>query len=58
MATAQTLGLISYYRVSSERQGPSGLGLEAQREKVAKLAASRGALVVAEFVEVGERQEG
>jgi DNA invertase Pin-like site-specific DNA recombinase len=52
MAAAQPLELIAYYRVSTERQGQSGLGLEAQREKVAQLAASRGAVVVAEFVEV------
>ncbi len=44
--------LISYYRVSTARQGVSGLGLEAQRAKVQQLAAERGAEVVAEFVEV------
>lgn len=44
--------LIAYYRVSTARQGDSGLGLEAQRAKVKQLAAERGAEVVAEFVEV------
>lgn len=44
--------LIAYIRVSTARQGESGLGLEAQRAKVAQLAAERGATVVAEFVEV------
>lgn len=44
--------LVAYYRVSTDRQGRSGLGLEAQRDRVAKLAAARGARVVAEFVEV------
>jgi len=44
--------LIAYYRVSTDRQGRSGLGLEAQRERVAQLAADRGAVVVAEYVEV------
>ncbi|MFO0058721.1 MAG: recombinase family protein [Cyanobacteriota bacterium] len=44
--------LIAYYRVSTVRQGESGLGLEAQRAKVEQLAAERGAVVVAEFVEV------
>jgi DNA invertase Pin-like site-specific DNA recombinase len=44
--------LIAYYRVSTARQGDSGLGLEAQRSKVQQLAAERGAEVVAEFVEV------
>ncbi len=44
--------LIAYYRVSTDRQGQSGLGLEAQRAKVQALAAERRADVVAEFVEV------
>jgi len=44
--------LVAYYRVSTDRQGRSGLGLEAQRERVAQLAAARGARIVAEFIEV------
>jgi DNA invertase Pin-like site-specific DNA recombinase len=44
--------LIAYYRVSTARQGESGLGLEAQRAKVVALAADRRAEVVAEFIEV------
>ena len=44
--------LIAYYRVSTSRQGDSGLGLEAQRAKVQQLATDRGAEVVAEFTEV------
>ena len=44
--------LIAYYRVSTARQGESGLGLEAQRSKLEQMAADRGAVVVAEFVEV------
>jgi DNA invertase Pin-like site-specific DNA recombinase len=44
--------LIAYFRVSTARQGESGLGLEAQRAKVEQLAAQRGATVLAEFVEV------
>lgn len=44
--------LIAYYRVSTARQGESGLGLEAQRAKVQQMAAERGATVVAEFTEV------
>ncbi len=46
------LQLVAYYRVSTERQGQSGLGLEAQRAKVEAMAAERRAEVVAEFVEV------
>lgn len=44
--------LIAYYRVSTARQGESGLGLEAQRAKVEAMASQRGAQVVAEFTEV------
>jgi hypothetical protein len=44
--------LIAYYRVSTTRQGESGLGLEAQQVKVEQMARERGAVVVAEFVEV------
>lgn len=42
---------VTYLRVSTERQGQSGLGLEAQRSAVAAHVAGRGE-VVAEFVEV------
>ena len=52
MAAAEPLKLIAYYRVSTARQGESGLGLEAQRVKVEAMAAQRGAEVVAEFTEV------
>ena len=52
MTNAEPLQLVAYYRVSTVRQGQSGLGLEAQRAKVQQLAAERGAAVVAEFVEV------
>lgn len=44
--------LIAYYRVSTEQQGRSGLGLEAQREAVSRYAASAGAVLVAEYQEV------
>ena len=42
---------VSYLRVSTTRQGVSGLGLEAQRKAVADFVAGRGA-VLSEFVEV------
>ena len=45
-------GLVSYLRVSTRKQGKSGLGLEAQRAAVADYAAREGLRVVAEYVEV------
>jgi hypothetical protein len=44
--------LVSYLRVSTKKQGQSGLGLEAQRAAVAEYAAREGKKVVAEYVEV------
>ncbi len=44
--------IVAYYRVSTQRQGRSGLGLDAQREAVAAYAASTGSTTAAEFTEV------
>jgi len=44
--------IISYLRVSTGKQGKSGLGIEAQREAIARFAATEGCEVLAEFVEV------
>ena len=44
--------IVSYLRVSTARQGASGLGLEAQRASVASFAAGNAHTLVAEFVEV------
>jgi len=43
---------IAYYRVSTQRQGRSGLGLEAQRTAVARFAESEGISLAGEFTEV------
>lgn len=45
-------GLVCYYRVSTDRQGKSRLGLEAQVEAVKQHAARTGMPIVAEYKEV------
>lgn len=49
----------AYYRVSTDAQGRSGLGLEAQRQSVRSICQSRGWDIVAEFTEVesGKRND-
>jgi DNA invertase Pin-like site-specific DNA recombinase len=42
---------IAYFRVSTERQGKSGLGLAAQRRKISEFVAGAGTLI-AEFCDV------
>lgn len=44
--------IVTYARVSTVRQGHSGLGLEAQQQALSSFAASGGHRVVAAFVEV------
>ncbi len=49
----QAAKFVAYLRVSTGRQGRSGLGLEAQREAVRQFVSSRGGKIIApEFVEV------
>ncbi len=52
---------VGYYRVSTEKQGKSGLGLEAQQTAVEGFIASKGAdaKLVAAYVEVesGKRSD-
>ncbi len=50
--SAATRPLISYLRVSTDRQGRSGLGLEAQRAALAAFGEANGFTIVAEHVEV------
>ena len=43
--------VVAYLRVSTERQGESGLGLDAQRDYITQAARANGWEVVAEFVD-------
>ncbi|WP_365959975.1 recombinase family protein [Mesorhizobium sp.] len=43
---------VAYYRVSTQRQGRSGLGIEAQRAAVARFAEAEGMIIVQEFTEI------
>jgi DNA invertase Pin-like site-specific DNA recombinase len=47
----QTSKYIAYYRVSTQKQGASGLGLEAQHEAVARYLGGSASELVGEFVE-------
>ena len=44
--------VVAYERVSTARQGASGLGLEAQRTSIERYAADRGAAIIGRFTEV------
>src|SRR5262245_25326089 len=44
--------LITYCRVSTKAQGRSGLGLEAQREALARFVVAEGFAIVREFIEI------
>jgi DNA invertase Pin-like site-specific DNA recombinase len=50
MASANESSFVAYYRVSTDRQGESGLGLEAQRAAVARF--THGASLLSEFQEI------
>ena len=51
--------VVAYYRVSTDQQGRSGLGLEAQQHSVRALCDGRGWQIVAEYTEVesGKRND-
>jgi DNA invertase Pin-like site-specific DNA recombinase len=51
-APARRRVFAAYLRVSTDRQGRSGLGLEAQRDKVASFVAAAGGRIVSEHIEV------
>lgn len=44
--------IVAYFRVSTARQGASGLGLEGQQAAVAAYAAAHGATVIATYTEI------
>lgn len=50
--TSRVPRFVAYERVSTARQGRSGLGLEAQRKAIDDFAASRAADVIGRFTEV------
>jgi DNA invertase Pin-like site-specific DNA recombinase len=50
--TATITKLVAYFRVSTEEQNDSGLGLEAQRAGIMSYAKQNGLEIVAEFTEI------
>src|SRR3954447_9537334 len=44
--------IIAYYRVSTDKQGRSGLGLDAQRKAVLQFVASEALETAGEFIEI------
>lgn len=43
---------VAYYRVSTQRQGRSGLGIEAQRAAIARFAEAEGISIIGQFTEI------
>lgn len=55
----KTMKIVAYYRVSTKRQGDSGLGLDGQRAAVEEYARRNGAIIVASYTEIesGKRSD-
>jgi len=51
-AVGQYTAAISYVRVSTQRQGRSGLGLEAQQAAIQRFAEAEGLTIIGEHIEV------
>jgi DNA invertase Pin-like site-specific DNA recombinase len=43
---------VAYYRVSTDKQGASGLGMQSQRKAVGEYIAAASGVLVEEFIEV------
>jgi DNA invertase Pin-like site-specific DNA recombinase len=56
---SETVNCIAYFRVSTDRQGRSGLGLEAQKQAVTDFLSIKGWALTGEYVEVesGKRKD-
>ena len=51
MGAAKIRIVVAYYRVSTDRQRRSGLGIDAQKAAVARFAEAEGLSIIAEFSE-------
>ena len=47
-----SVNVIAYYRVSTQKQGRSGLGLDAQRAAIRRFAEDEGLTISAEYIEI------
>jgi DNA invertase Pin-like site-specific DNA recombinase len=47
-----SVSVVAYYRVSTQKQGRSGLGLDAQRVAVERFAEAEGLLISSEYIEI------
>jgi DNA invertase Pin-like site-specific DNA recombinase len=47
-----SVNVVAYYRVSTPKQGRSGLGLDAQRAAIRRFADDQGLTISAEYIEI------